>query len=350
MIHSVSMPHYFGLLTLAALISGLSNAAAQTSAPSNSASPNSKDKPVAVFGSDALYEKDYLPQIQSKLNEIHQQEYEFKRKAIENAVNKRLLKAKAAKQGVTEDELLLQVDSKAAEPTQEDRDQAIAARLFGGGAASNVGEELDKDLTEEKVQQAREEYFASLREQAGVKIYLLPPQTTVAMDPARVRGKADAKITMVEFSDFQCPFCLQAYTTVKSLLKKYDGKVKLSYRDLPLLPTPPGVPGSAEAARCAGEQGKYWEYHDLLFENQDDVGREAFLDHAETVKLDLEQFKTCLDSGKFKAAVQQDFQEGIRLGLTGTPGFFINGVMLKGAQPLAEFEEIIDTELFLMEP
>ncbi len=318
----------------------------------NASAQTGKEKPVATIGDEAIYEKDYLPQIQKDLMQIRQQEYEFKLKALENAINKRLLRAEAKKLGVTEDELLLsQADSKVVEPSQDERDQAIAQRMLGmGNPLSAVGAEFDSDLMKEKVQQAREEYFQTLREKAGVKIYLLPPTVQVDYDRARVRGNADAKIVMVEFSDFQCPFCLQAYTTVKNLLKKYDGKIKLAYRDLPLLPVAAGVPGSADASRCAGEQGKYWEYHDLLFENQDEVGEAAFRDHAEALKLDLKQFETCLKSGKFKPSIQQDFQEGIRLGLTGTPGFFINGVVMKGAQPQSEFEEIIDTELYLMGP
>jgi len=311
-----------------------------------------KEKPVATVGDQVLYPEDYLPQIQAQLNDLRKQEYELKLKSLENAINKRLLKAEAQKRGMTEEEFLKkEVDSKVAEPTQEERDQAVVAQMFGTGAPSNIGSgQFDEGLRQEKVQQARDEYFAGLRERAGVKIYLLPDQVDVTYDPARVRGNPDAQITMIEFSDFQCPFCLQAYTTVKNILKKYDGKVKLAYRDLPLQPVPAGMAGSAEAARCAGEQGKYWEYHDLLFENQDEIGEGAFLDHAENLKLDQDRFKACLESGQFKTQVQGDFQEGIRLGIKGTPAFFINGVMVSGAQPQSEFEDIIDAELYLMQP
>ncbi len=338
-----AVSHSIGLLLFVCgwFVAASSSAAAQTS----------KEKPVAVVGEESFYEKDYLPQIQSQLNELRDQEYQLKRKALEQAINQRLLRAEAKKQGITEEELLKrEVDSKVAKPTQEERDQAIVARMFGMDAQSNVvGDQFDKDLQQEKMQQAREDYFQSLREQAGVKIYLLPAPIAVGFDPARVRGNPDAKITMIEFSDYQCPFCLQAYTTVKNILKKYNGKVRLAYRDLPLLPIAQGVPGSAEAARCAGEQGKFWEYHDLLFENQDSFGEAAFKEFGESLQLNAEQFASCLASGKFKAPVQQDFQEGIRLGIKGTPAFFINGVMVSGAQPQSEFEEIIDAELFTME-
>ena len=316
----------------------------------NAAAQSKAEKPVAVAGDEAFYEKDFLPQIQSQLNDLRKQEYELKRQALETAISKKLVRAEAKKRGVSEEELLrTEVDSKVAKPTQAERDQAMADRMLGTTLANAMGGQFDKDLQQDKLEQARQEYLERLWEQAGVKIYLLPATVEVGYDPARVRGNPDAKITMIEFSDFQCPFCLQAYSTVKSILKKYGGKVKLAYRDLPLLPIRPGTPGSAEASRCAGEQGKYWEYHDLLFENQDEIGEEAFSAHAESLKLDVERFQTCLQSGKFKPQIQEDFQEGIRLGIKGTPAFFINGVMVSGAQPQSEFEEIIEAELATMD-
>jgi protein-disulfide isomerase len=188
-----------------------------------------------------------------------------------------------------------------------------------------------------------------LREKADVKIYLLPPALEVSYDPDRVRGNPDARVTMVEFSDFQCPYCEQAYLMVKSLLKKYDGKVKLAYRDLPLQEVQSDIHGAGEASRCASEQGKFWEYHDILFENQDEYGERAFQMFAEQLGLEPDSFTACLQSGKYKALVQADFDEGIRLGATGTPAFFINGIFLNGARPQNEFEEIIDALLVAVE-
>ena len=316
----------------------------------NAAAQTRQEKPVAIVGDEALYEKDFLPQIQGQVNKIRLQEHELRRKALLGAINKKLVQKEAQKRGVTEAELLRQeVDSKVAEPTEAEVEQVWAEQMFQGNRPMNEGKEpIRQQLKQERAQQAREEYFQSLREQAGVKIYLLPPRVEVGYDPARVRGNPDAQITIVEFSDFQCPYCLQAYSTVKDILKKYAGKVKLAYRDLPLQEIGSGAPGSAEASRCAGEQGKFWEYHDLLFENQDYFGEEAFREYATTLELDVTQFTTCMESGKFKPPIKEDFQEGIRLGITGTPAFFINGIMVNGAQPQSEFEEIIDVELATM--
>ena len=309
------------------------------------------DEPVAVVGGVTLYAEDYLPQIQGQIFKVRKQEYDLKRKGLDNVIDQRLLRAEAEKRGISEEELLNQeVDSKIADPT----DAEIGAIYTSQKDQINrpldqVRDQIGRQLKQAKVQQARQEYFQGLREQAGVQIYLLPPRVEVGHDPSRVRGNPDAKITIVEFSDFQCPFCLKAHATIQELLSKYGDTVKLAYRDFPLRQIHPDAHGAAEASRCAGEQGKFWEYHDLLFENQKDFGEETFQGYAEILELDAGVFTTCLESGKFQSQIQEDLQEGTRLGVTGTPGFFINGIPLTGAQPASVFEEIIDAELATIE-
>ena len=126
---------------------------------------------------------------------------------------------------------------------------------------------------------------------------------------------------------------------------KYEGRVSLAYRDLPLRDIHPQAQMAAEASRCAGEQGKFWEYHDLLFENPNKLNREGLVEQARSLKLDEKQFDSCLSSGKYKAQVEHDRQLGMRAGLTGTPGFFINGNMLSGNLPQDSFEKVIQSEL-----
>lgn len=311
----------------------------------------SSDKPVAVFGSEAIYEKDFVPQLQGQIYKVRQQEYELKLNALEAAINRKLVKAEAEKRGMSEEALLKkEVDSQVKEPTNEEVEQAFVQQMFQMNRPSSPSKDaVRKELKEAQLQAVRQEYFQSLREKAGVKIYLSPPRIDVGYETAPVSGDAAAKITMVEFSDYHCPFCLRAFTTVKTLLRKYKGQVKLAYRDLPLQESAKGVATSAEAARCAGEQGKFWEYHDLLFENQDLFGPVAFTDFADSLKLNSEVFKACLDSGKFKAPVKVDYDAAIKLGITGTPAFYINGIPISGARPLSEFEEVIDAELIRLE-
>jgi protein-disulfide isomerase len=129
------------------------------------------------------------------------------------------------------------------------------------------------------------------------------------------------------------------------VLAKHENQVALAFRDFPLTQIHSNAEGAAEAARCAGEQGKFWEYHDLLFGDQNKLDRNGLLEQARTLKLDEKQFDSCITSRKYKAQIEQDEQDGRRAGLNGTPGFFINGVFLNGAQPEAAFESIIQDSL-----
>jgi protein-disulfide isomerase len=167
----------------------------------------------------------------------------------------------------------------------------------------------------------------------------------VKVEGAFAKGPRDAPVTLVEFSDFHCPFCRNVVATVKEVLKQYEGRVKWVYRDFPIANLHPQAPRAAEAARCAGEQGKFWEYHDLLFDSQTQTTTADFKGFAEQLKLDPKSFGQCLDSAKHQAAVEADIQDGARLGVTGTPTFFINGRMLVGAQPMENFKKIIEAEL-----
>jgi len=176
---------------------------------------------------------------------------------------------------------------------------------------------------------------------------LQPPSVDVTYDPARVKGDPKAPVTIVEFSDFQCPFCKQSEATLHNLLTSRAGTVKLAYMDFPLREIHPRAQKAAEASRCAGEQGKFWEYHDALYADQSKLEDADLINRARTLNLDEKVFRSCLDSGKFKSSIDADIAQGQKLGVAGTPGFFVNGVFLSGAQPQAEFEKIIDTQLAL---
>jgi protein-disulfide isomerase len=152
-------------------------------------------------------------------------------------------------------------------------------------------------------------------------------------------------VTIVKFEDFECPFCKNVQPTLAAVLKKYDGKVRVVHKDLPLEQIHPQAQLAAEAARCAGEQGKFWEYHDALYGNAPKFGAQELKTYAKNIGLNATPFDQCLASGKYKAAVQKDLSEGAQLGLTGTPTFFINGREISGALPVESFSAIIDEEL-----
>ena len=301
-------------------------------------------QPVAVVAGQTIYEDDLLPRVQAQLRN---QEYELKSRAIENLIDQRLLEAEAKKKGIAVGEVLEhEVDAKVTEPAEAELKAAYQSQKDRPNPPfEEVKAQLQQALKQAKLQEGRQEYLKHLREQAGVSILLRPPKVEVAYDPARLRGNPWAPVIIVEFADFQCPFCRQAQPTLNNLLAKYKGRVSLAYRDYPLRGIHAQGQLAAEASRCAGEQGKFWEYHDLLFANPDKLNRDGLVEHARSLKLDEKQFASCLSSGKYKAKIEEDLQEGIRAGVVGTPGFFINGSFLSGIQPEAAFDGMIQAEL-----
>jgi len=169
-----------------------------------------------------------------------------------------------------------------------------------------------------------------------------------------VMGNPDAPVTMIEFSDYQCPFCLRYFNdTLEKVKANYveTGKVFYVFKDFPITQIHPQAPKAAEAAECAGEQGQYWAMHDRLFQgqqaewNQNPDAVNIFKGYAEELGLDMDAFNDCFDSGKYADEVAADLDEGLRAGVTGTPSFFINGQMVSGAQPYEVFEQVLNAAL-----
>jgi protein-disulfide isomerase len=166
----------------------------------------------------------------------------------------------------------------------------------------------------------------------------------VKVGDAPVKGPASAPITLVAWSDFQCPFCSRAVPTVRQLEQDYKGKIRIAFKQFPL-PFHDKAHLAAEAALAAHAQGKFWEMHDKLFANQQALDRPSLEKYAQELGLDMTKFKAALDSGKFKDKVDAEDKEGAAFGVTGTPTFFINGTRLVGAQPIEAFKAAIDKEL-----
>ncbi len=174
----------------------------------------------------------------------------------------------------------------------------------------------------------------------------------IPIDNAPSLGAANAPVTIVEFSDFQCPFCESFFNqTLPQIQKEYidTGKARIVYKNLPITNIHPYAEKAAEAAECAEEQGKFWEYHDLLFQNQkawvSGNATTLFKEYASTLKLNTTGFNSCLDANKYSSEISKDLQDGRNAGVSGTPTFFINGIRVVGAQPYTVFKDTIDSEL-----
>ena len=167
------------------------------------------------------------------------------------------------------------------------------------------------------------------------------------VDDDVILGEADAPVTIIEFGDYECPYCEVFYKeTEEQIRRKYieTGKVKMVYRDFPLDKHPSAMP-AALAAQCAGDQGKYWAYHDALFDRQAQLATMDYTALAKELGLNEKTFKSCLDSRKYENEVKKDYQDGVRAGVKGTPAFFINGIFIEGAYPYEDFEKVIEAAL-----
>ena len=177
---------------------------------------------------------------------------------------------------------------------------------------------------------------------------LEPPRQAVSAGKSPAKGGANAQIEVIEFADFQCPYCLAAAPTVKKVLETYGDRIRLVYRHYPL-PNHPQARPAAEAAQCANEQGQFWPYHDRLFAEAGKLSDADLKKAAADLGMDAARFNTCVDEHRYKAVVEADQQAGNDAGVNGTPAFFVNGRLLSGAQPFEAFKRVIDEELELEE-
>lgn len=269
--------------------------------------------------------------------------------ALDGMIDERLIAAKAKAAGLTP-EKLLERDVKVPEPADAEV-QGVYDRTKASGRElppfEMVKGEIVKVLKERGAAEARSQYVQKLRAEAKVETMLpppLPPKVEVAADGPSKGADKGAPITIVEFSDFECPYCSKAEEVVNKVMDAYKGKIRLVYRDYPL-PFHANAQKASEAALCAGDQGKYWEMHAKLFANQQALAMADLKQHAAGVGLDAGKFGACLDSGAKAKDVAASKKAAESLGVSGTPHFFVNGRPLSGAQPFERFKEIIDHEL-----
>jgi protein-disulfide isomerase len=284
----------------------------------------------------------------SRLFQIRTQEYQLKRQLLDEAIAGKLLDKEAASRGISVDELRrVEVEAKVPAVTEQEQKEFYEKnkQRFGQTPEAEALKQIENGLRGQRMRDRQVAFVTDLRTRAGVKVFLEPPRIKVETGDDPAKGPADAPITIVEFSDFQCPYCSRVLPTLQKLHDTYGSKVRIVFRDLPLAQMHPLAAKAAEAAACANEQGKFWEMHDKLFASQQKLQVADLKQHAVDLGLTADTFNQCLDSGKFAAEVKQDSDDGTRYGLTGTPGFFINGRLLVGAQPYEAFAQVIDEEL-----
>jgi protein-disulfide isomerase len=335
-----------GFVVLAAAVAAPSNTQA-AALPPKSVAPAPSPSPAAGAPSDVVATIDGEPftarQLEdvagARLFQLRTQQYQAQRQILDDEIARRLLEREAAARKVTAAELLKQeVESKVAPVTEADQKAFYEQNKARMGTMSEADalKRIEAHLHEQRVGERQAEFLSGLRARANVAVPL-------GDNPSR--GSADAPVTIVEFSDFQCPFCSRATATLKKLDESFPGKIRIVYRDFPLVQIHPNAARAAEAAACANDQGKFWAMHDVLFEHQDKLGEADLKQSAVVLGLDAAAFDQCLESGRHSAEWQKDTAEGQRYGVSSTPAFFINGRLVVGAQPYGTFARVVEEEL-----
>jgi protein-disulfide isomerase len=307
---------------------------------------------VAVVNGKEITGQELLDRVRSEMLKLEAQMYEVRRNGVEELISDYLLEQAAKAQGISPDQLMQrEVDAKIGEVTPKEVEEFYAANQARIRKPLNeVRPQVTNYLLQSKLTEARRAYLSSLREGAQVKVFLTPPIIEVSAEGAPFKGPQNAPITIVEFSDFQCSYCKRVLPVLTQVMGRYPTQVKLAFRDFPIQNIHPHAQKAAEAAHCAAEQGKFWEYHDLLFEKQEAIPSANHLDYAKTLGLEVESFQACIDGRRYKEKVERNYADGVKAGVSGTPAFFINGRLLSGAQPLEAFKTVIDEELDRLGP
>jgi protein-disulfide isomerase len=287
---------------------------------------------------DELEEKEAGKLLQAKYKY-----YLAERDALDQYIDDQLLEMQAKKEGVTLDELFKRhISANVPEPTEDQ------LRFYYEGVQTDEPYEAARPHIVDTVHQlrtkkARDAYIAELRGEYAVVVELNQPSAHVEVGDAPRLGSESAPVQIIEFADYECPYCQQVNADLTKLREQFRNSVSVTYKDFPL-PMHPLAARAAEAARCAGAQGKFWEFHDSLFETKR-LQVSDLKEQARKLKLDTARFDQCLDSGEQAAAVKKDSKEGQRLGLQGTPSFFINGHFMSGAIGYMKLRDTVMQEL-----
>lgn len=348
------MPSHFFLAALALVGALACTSPAPTPAKGTATQVPDPNAPAAKIGNEVISNKDLDEFAKADLNKLDQQyqeqRYQVRRGSLEALIAKRLVETKAKASGKSpEDYMRAEVIDKIPEPSDaEVKGVYDTAKAQGRDLPPlpQVRDAIVRYLKQQQAQQALQAYYDKLKVDSKVEI-LLPPyrtprQNVEAKGPSK--GPDKAPVIIVEFSDFECPYCGRAEQTIAEVVRAYPDKVRLVYRDFPL-PMHPNAPKAAEAAHCAEDQGKYWEMHAKLFANQKALDVNSLKGYAKDLKLDQAKFDKCLDSGEKAKVVEEGHKAGGDLGVTGTPAFFVNGMLVSGAQPFEAFKSLIDEEL-----
>jgi protein-disulfide isomerase len=339
----VASRHLAAALVLAA--TGLSAPACAAEANSAAAGAGTPQVVAEIAGKPvtlAELEEALAPQ----LAQLDRQRQQLLVDGLDGLVEQKLLEAEAASRGVSVEDLFQsEIEAKAGEVTDADAQafyEANKARI--NRPIEQMMPQIKNYLANQKRAELRDGLLAGLRAKHATRILLEPVRADVDDPTAPAKGPANAPVTIVEFSDFQCPYCTRVNPAIAQTLQVYGDQVRVVFRQFPLN-IHPQAQKAAEGSLCANDQGKFWELHDAMFADQRNLSVDQIKAKAAAVGLEAESFATCLDSGKYAPKVAADMAAGSAAGVSGTPALFVNGRFLNGAVPFEQIAKLVDDEL-----
>ncbi len=292
-----------------------------------------------------------LQSLEFRRAQFEQQLKRDRQSAIEDTLDKiirdRLLSAEAKKRNISADELIaIQVDGAVAAPTDEAIVQFYNANKSEmPGTLAESAAKIREYLRGLSRQTIFDNFIARLYKEYDVKSFVEPERTLIATNGQPSKGPVNAPVTLVEFADFECPYCGALFPTLQKIEADFKDKLRIVYLQFPLETIHSRAGKAAEASLCANEQGKFWQMHDAMFSDQANLTVDDLKQKASQLALNAEMFNACLDSGKSLAEIRSDLTAGLQAGVSGTPAMFINGRFLQGSVPYGEIQKLIEDEL-----
>lgn len=307
---------------------------------------------LATIGNERITMADVRERFGAELDQLDIQYRRARHAVVENAVRhlvrERIFREEARKQGTTVDELILAAAQQPIDPTEEEIQAWYVANQtrLGGRSLDELRPQIREFLRNERLEAAVRSIEERLMRERSVTIELGPFQFAFDHTGAPALGPENAPVTLTEFSDFECPYCARFAPTLKQLQEAYGDRLRVVYRQFPIPGSHPNAFKAAEASLCAHEQGRFWEMHDLMFQEQHALTVDDLKEKAGRLGLDRARFDECLDSGRHAEQVRKDMTVGAQAGVSGTPTLFLNGALLgAGALPYEEVARAIDQEL-----
>lgn len=333
-------------LAVTLILAGCGGKKGSSNAPATSNPAPSGSTVIAKFNGVPITDEDVKKVAGSKLAQAEMEIYDVRKDAIDQIIEDRLLEAEGQKKKTSKDQLLkeriydkIKIEDREIEKFYNEKKSQMQGKTLEESKSNLRG-----FIFRQKYQEQYDQLIKGLKKTADIEVLIKAPKIEVAEGDSPALGPKDAPVRIVEFTDYQCPFCGRARPTVNQILDTYKGKVRYVMRDFPLSFHKDAMKAH-EAAHCAGEQGKYWDYSKKLFGNQSAIKVDDLKNYAGELKLNTGKFNECLESGKYVEKIRQNQEEASKVGVSGTPAFFVNGRMLSGARPFESFKEIIDEEL-----